>query len=271
VIRYARKSEIRRYLHEGAWGASLAEDSTRGWEYPFVLENLKPRKGLRVLDAGCGRSEIGVHCVQRGCRVSGSDISVAEAESAEGIDAKMPVRHGVGIDYRIEDIRAMSWPDRSFDAVICVSVLEHLEVMPPRFEAIDEMARVLDWGGVLIATVDLYPRDEWYRALLTHNPSLRLLDRRAVPRPVDEVFSDPDTHIDRVHGWGGSRFTSVGFVLKKICPVGTLLRTRARAGRVPAHECRFCEYTMVPRALLPSPCRTPLYPDPAAESCERRS
>ena len=270
MIRYARKSEIRRYLDEGAWGASLAEDSTRGWEYPFVLENLKPRNGLRVLDAGCGRSEIGVFCAQRGCRVSGSDKIFAEAGSAEGIDAKMSARHGVGIDYRVEDIRAMSWRDRSFDAVICVSVLEHLEIMAPRLAAIDEMARVLDWGGVLIATVDLYPRDDWYRALLTHHPSLRLLDRRAVPRPVDEIFNDPDTHIDRVHGWGGSRFTSVGFVLKKTCPAGTLLRTCARAGRVRAGECRFCGYRMVPRAFLPSPCRARLYPDLAEESVERR-
>lgn len=222
MIRYASKREIQRYLREKAWGAGMEEDSTRGWEYPFVLENLKLREGLRILDAGCGRSELGMYCAKRGCRVCGSDrsdVPFAGGDSGAGIDRALAAERGVEIDYRVEDIRAMGWKDGSFDAVICVSVLEHLEVMPPRLAALDEMARVLDWGGRLIITVDLYPRDNWYLDLLTHNTSLRLLDRSAVPRPVDDVFADPDTHFDRKNGWGGLPFTSVGFVLVKRCPV----------------------------------------------------
>ncbi|MBN2190074.1 MAG: class I SAM-dependent methyltransferase [Candidatus Aureabacteria bacterium] len=51
---------------------------------------------------------------------------------------------------RSEDIHNMSFPDESFDAVICIQVLEHVE---NPFLAAREIIRVLKPGGRLMVTV----------------------------------------------------------------------------------------------------------------------
>lgn len=54
---------------------------------------------------------------------------------------------GDGIDYRREDLTALSFETASFDAVICIGVLMHI---PDVEKALQELARVLRPGGYLI-------------------------------------------------------------------------------------------------------------------------
>lgn len=53
-----------------------------------------------------------------------------------------------------QDLRALTFPDAGFDAVVCLDVLEHIEAVD---RALAEIARVLRPGGVLVATM---PFDE---------------------------------------------------------------------------------------------------------------
>ncbi len=62
-----------------------------------------------------------------------------------------------GLDLRVEDARALGFPDGSFDAVACVSVIEHVAGAGDA-RAMEEMWRVLRPGGVLHLTTNVSAR-----------------------------------------------------------------------------------------------------------------
>jgi ubiquinone/menaquinone biosynthesis C-methylase UbiE len=66
------------------------------------------------------------------------------------------------LDLRVEDARRLSFPDSSFDACVCVSVVEHIPD-DGDIEAMAEMWRVLRPGGVLCLTtmIERHARDEF--------------------------------------------------------------------------------------------------------------
>ncbi len=62
------------------------------------------------------------------------------------------------LDLRVEDARELSFADASFDAIACVSVIEHI-AGDGDTRAMDEMWRVLRPGGVLHLTTNVAARD----------------------------------------------------------------------------------------------------------------
>jgi ubiquinone/menaquinone biosynthesis C-methylase UbiE len=103
--------------------------------------------GERVLDVGCGSGAItreiarrvGRHGLAVGLDPSPALLAVARDLAQEaGVADRMEFREG--------DALRLPFPDRSFDVVICVTVLSHV----PRGEAaIPELVRVLRSGGRL--------------------------------------------------------------------------------------------------------------------------
>lgn len=92
----------------------------------------------------------------------GARICFPDAEEYVGID----IRHGPNVDIIMDiyDINNQFKPD-SFDAVLCLHVLEHL---PKPWEAIDQMTYVLKDDGYLFLSMPTlcyprhsYPGDFW--------------------------------------------------------------------------------------------------------------
>jgi SAM-dependent methyltransferase len=79
-----------------------------GW-YEYVNTHLAP--GKSVLDVGCGSCE-------------GLRLLVSKARMAVGIDLD-PRLAQPDLDVRIVDITQI--PDKSFDVVVCIDVIEHIE------------------------------------------------------------------------------------------------------------------------------------------------
>ena len=105
-----------------------------------ILE--KHVRGAAVLDAGCGDGgTYGTWLASVARSYAGVDISARAVERARarGLAAQ-----------EIDELAALPFPDASFDAVVCVEVLEHL-LFP--MEAVRELGRVLRPDGVFIATV----------------------------------------------------------------------------------------------------------------------
>ncbi len=96
----------------------------------------------KVLDIGCGAGFISNLLASDGLEIHGMDQSSRSIAVA--------ARHappGANVHYTSGDAYALAYPDASFDAVLLLDFLEHVEEPG---QAIKEAARVLKPGGVLV-------------------------------------------------------------------------------------------------------------------------
>lgn len=100
-------------------------------------------QGRHVLDLGCGGGFMAEALARRGAKVVGVDPveAVLDAARVHARDA------GLAIDYRGGGGEAIPLADRSVDCVVCVDVLEHVTDLD---RVLDEIARVLQPGGLLL-------------------------------------------------------------------------------------------------------------------------
>lgn len=117
-----------------------------------VLRNMGPARlrhfagavpdwhGLDVLDLGCAGGFMAEAVAKRGARVTGIDPA-HEAVAAARAHA---IGEGLDIAYDEGSGEALPYADASFDAVVCVDVLEHVADLDA---VLSEIARVLRPGG----------------------------------------------------------------------------------------------------------------------------
>ncbi|WP_224825325.1 bifunctional 2-polyprenyl-6-hydroxyphenol methylase/3-demethylubiquinol 3-O-methyltransferase UbiG [Cognatishimia sp. MH4019] len=99
--------------------------------------------GKTVLDLGCAGGFMAEALAERGAQVTGIDPA-ADAIAAAQVHAQQSghdIRYDVGVG------EALPYQDSSFDAVVCVDVLEHVSDLQ---KVLHETARVLKPGGMLL-------------------------------------------------------------------------------------------------------------------------
>ncbi|MFN8589575.1 MAG: class I SAM-dependent methyltransferase [Candidatus Eisenbacteria bacterium] len=121
---------------------------SRRWEYPYCWWNLLDRDAGRVLDAGSGINFFPFFFASGGWDVTCADTNHALTPCFARANELL----GTQVRFDVAPIEALPYADASFDAVYCVSVLEHA---PGRVQAMDEFARVLRPGGRLVLTMDI--------------------------------------------------------------------------------------------------------------------
>lgn len=121
-------------------------------------------QSTRLLDIGAGPGSITVDFAGVVARVTATEID----ESALSLSRDLAAQRGLeNLDFSVEDVHALSFPDDSFDVVHAHQVLQH--VADP-VQALREMRRVAAPGGVVAA------RDADYAGFLWF-PILPALDR----------------------------------------------------------------------------------------------
>jgi 2-polyprenyl-6-hydroxyphenyl methylase/3-demethylubiquinone-9 3-methyltransferase len=100
-------------------------------------------QGCDVLDLGCAGGFMAEAMAGRGANVTGIDPA-AEAIAAARAHARIS---GLRIGYDVGVGEAVPYPDASFDAVVCVDVLEHVADLT---RVLAQVTRVLRPGGMFL-------------------------------------------------------------------------------------------------------------------------
>jgi ubiquinone/menaquinone biosynthesis C-methylase UbiE len=146
----------------------------------FALEMLETRvpPGSKVLDVGCGAGQLVGKLIERGYDAWGIDISEAMVGCAR--------KHFHPDRFRTADIEHLPFPDSTFDAVVCLGVMEYLNQDEA---ALHEIWRVLrPQGRAVITTPSItcpfYHADRLYERIRPLvRPLARLIRYRMRGRP----------------------------------------------------------------------------------------
>jgi len=100
----------------GPIGRLIAETQERE-----IAAFLAPLEGRRILDVGTGTGRAAIALAKRGAIVTGVDASAQMLEVAE----RRARDAGAQVTFVRGDAHGLNFPDRSFDAVVCLRVLMH--------------------------------------------------------------------------------------------------------------------------------------------------
>jgi 2-polyprenyl-6-hydroxyphenyl methylase/3-demethylubiquinone-9 3-methyltransferase len=136
----------------------------------FIAER-QSLQGARVADIGCGGGILSEALARAGAITVGLDLAPEAIEVARA----HALESGLAIDYRLQAVEAMAEEQpASFDAVVCMEMLEHV---PDPVEVIRACAELLKPGGRLfLSTLNRSPR-AFALGIVAAEYVLRLLPR----------------------------------------------------------------------------------------------
>jgi ADP-heptose:LPS heptosyltransferase/SAM-dependent methyltransferase len=148
--RHSMNDETGAYVH-----------GSKNWEYLYAVKQMQQLSGgarMRVLDVGAGRGALSMYLADQGHESHICDLGWSvhshtgreyEPVFLEAIRNRVRARFGTAFN--------LPYESGTFDAVVCISVVEHLQY---KHVALGEMLRVLKPGGMLVLTFDVLPRPD---------------------------------------------------------------------------------------------------------------
>jgi SAM-dependent methyltransferase len=159
-----------------------------------IASFLDPVRGRTILDVGTGTGRAAIGLAARGGRVTGVDASaemlaVAERRAADA---------GVTVTFTRGDAHGLAYPDRSFDAVVCLRVLMHTPDWRMSLGELCRVARdrvVFDYPALASAAA-LQAGTRWIaHAFGARVEAYRVFSRRAVKAALEaNGFRIVETH-----------------------------------------------------------------------------
>ncbi|MCB9767187.1 MAG: methyltransferase domain-containing protein [Candidatus Omnitrophica bacterium] len=203
---------MNRISHEIEHGKKIVDDAEFywGWGTPAGKERLRRRAemlteygelgpGKRVLELGCGKGLYTKELVKSAATIAAIDISWDLLKAAEKISEKP--------GYLVGDGHGLPFADNTFDSVVGVSVLHHLEVE----EVIVESTRVLKPGGrfvfsepnMLNPQIAVQKNIPWIKRMLGDSPDETAFRKGPLKSLLEQVGLEviEITPFDFLHPW----------------------------------------------------------------------
>jgi len=134
-------------VHE-QWESSFRTDENASFydhAFSFIADSLKTSENQTILDVGCGIGEHSIRLARHGFVVTGIDFSEYALEQAIYNLKAAKLINEITIEH--QNILLLTYPDESFDNVLCWGVLMHI---PDVEQAISELIRIVKPGGRLV-------------------------------------------------------------------------------------------------------------------------
>lgn len=133
-------------------GSGVSLDDAQEAYLRVIARQLGLTGGERVLDVGCGWGSLSLFLAGRlGCHVVGVTPSRVQAGYVHRRAAQAKVGHLIRVE--TGPFQTVALPERSFDAVAMVEVIEHL---PEHRQPLDKAYRTLRRGGRLFLSASCY-------------------------------------------------------------------------------------------------------------------
>ncbi len=164
---YEQEKLIQDWIHKPQKSAALVRDL----QTSFGTFSQK-----RVLDIGSGNGGLGIALTRAGANVSGIDVET----DLHAISKMYAEAEGVAVDFRLYDGTRMPFEDATFDFIISISVLEHVD--DPE-TILKEAHRVLKPGGIFFLAFPnrLWPKEThsglWGITYLPYRVASWIVDR----------------------------------------------------------------------------------------------
>jgi ubiquinone/menaquinone biosynthesis C-methylase UbiE len=113
----------------------------------IAIDFLGDVKG-RLLEVGCGPAVMMPDLLAMGFEAHGIDVSCEMVRRAQQRMAGHPLENRCS--FAVDDVERLHFSEASFDAVLCMGVLEYL---PSHARALAEISRVLKPGGVAVISI----------------------------------------------------------------------------------------------------------------------
>jgi len=173
----------------------------------LTVDHALLKSGESVLDVGCGTGGVTIPAKLRVGK-NGRAAGIDPAPEMIAIARKKASRTGLEIDFRVDMIESLPFPDGAFDAVTSSLMMHHLPA-PVQIKGLAEIRRVLKPGGRLLIADMMRPSPSFlkrfFTSLVLHHGHSTQFGIEDLPELLKEAGFDEIQQLD-------DHFLTIGFV-----------------------------------------------------------